>query len=64
MNKALKTSDCPYFKPLATNPDVCAKWVRPVVGPDWMPFCLVEQKCPTLGLRLATRADQERDSEE
>ena len=54
-------SDCPYFRPLATNPEVCAKWIRPVRGE---PFCVADMVCPTLGLRLTPRADQESDSEE
>jgi len=54
-------SDCPYFLPLPTNPEVCAKWVRPVRGE---PFCVADMVCPTLGLRLTPRADQESDSEE
>ena len=63
-----KPADCPHFRPLPTNPEVCAKW-------DWSGFypnregfpkffCRVEEKCPSMGLRLTPRADQESDSEE
>jgi hypothetical protein len=27
-----KKSDCPNFLGLPTNPDVCAKWIRPSIG--------------------------------
>jgi len=57
--KITKKSDCPFFKPMPTNPEACAKWVRPVRGE---PFCVADTVCPTLGLRLAPRADQEEDS--
>ena len=56
-----KKADCPNFKSLPTNPEACAKYHRPVRGE---PFCQVEEKCPSLGLRLTPRADQESDSEE
>lgn len=61
-----KKSDCPNFRPLPTNPDTCAKWVRPDPRSmtQFLPFCQVEEKCPSLGLRLTPRADQESDSEE
>ena len=57
-------SDCPYFRPMPNTPEVCAKWVRPVTGPDRTPFCMAEEQCQSLGLRLAPRLDQESDSEE
>lgn len=57
-------SDCPHFRPLATNPEVCAKWVRPLAGPVRYPYCLAGEVCPTLGLRRAPRPDTESDSEE
>ena len=65
-------SHCPFFKPSAQSPWICAKWIRPIVvvkkgwqsGPPPEPFCTVEDKCPSLGLRLIPRADQESDSEE
>lgn len=61
-------ADCPNFVPMPTNPDVCAKWTRPDQGPravsQFEPFCQVEEKCPSMGMRLTPRADQESDSEE
>ena len=53
-------SDCRHFVGMTTNPDVCAKWIRPKIiikpgfqmGPIPEPFCQVEEKCPNMGLRL------------
>lgn len=67
-----KKSHCPYFVAMPTNEEVCAKWIRPGLivktgwqcGPPPEPFCQVEGKCESLGLRLIPRADQESDSEE
>jgi hypothetical protein len=56
-----KEADCPEFRPSVTNPEVCAKWFK---LPGKTPFCQVEEKCESLGLRRAPRADQESDSEE
>lgn len=53
-------SHCVFFRPLATNPDVCAKWIRPLKG--GAPFCAADiEPCETRGLRLMPRPDQEDD---
>ena len=47
-------STCLFFRPMATNRDACAHWVRPLKGD---PFCLAEiDPCPTQGLRLTPEA--------
>ena len=56
-----KKADCPSFVETPTNPEVCGKWIK-LPGKD--PFCQVEEKCGSMGLRLTPRADQESDSEE
>ena len=57
-----KKADCPHFVGLPTNPEVCAKWIMPLLiikpgfqmGPIPEPFCQVEEKCVSLGLRRKT----------
>lgn len=55
-----KPPHCIFFKPSATCPWVCAKWVRPLRGGE--PFCLADEDCETQGQRLMPRADEEEDS--
>ena len=40
---------CIFFRPSATNRDICAKWVRSLKG-EW--FCLADDVCETQGMRL------------
>ena len=53
---------CIFFRPSVINPDVCAKWIRPL-KPGLPHFCLADEDCPTQGLRLAPRADSVDDGE-
>ncbi|MFA4834805.1 MAG: hypothetical protein WC749_01865 [Dehalococcoidia bacterium] len=44
---------CIFFRPSALNPDVCARWIRPLKGGE--PFCLADEVCETQGLRYMPR---------
>jgi hypothetical protein len=55
-----KPPHCIFFRPLPINPDVCARYVRPLNGGE--PFCLADEECESRGLKYMPRADDEEDS--
>jgi hypothetical protein len=42
---------CPRFISMATNKDVCARYIIPLAGPGKVWCSWSEEPCPTAGLR-------------